>query len=238
MAESGMCTQSTKYQMMSWRNRILGTAFEVIYHNTLLYWLASTIPFLGQWRKWQQLVLPRLNGHDILEVGCGPGWLLADMLIGGYACQAIDASPQMVRAARRTVRRRTHQKTEDIVTRGEVQNLSFPDATFDCVVSTFPTPYIGDISAIREIARVLRPEGRLIIVIGASLLPRGMLATLFSYFTQFVYGGRSELQTSTPEEQSRLFRQVPMESAGLVPELEIVDGPFWRAYIMTGKKSK
>src|SRR5579883_599208 len=82
----------------SWRARVVLETFDLLYHHPALYWFASTIPFAGQWRTWQRLALPRLRGHDVLDVGCGPGWLLADMIAAGYACRAIDASPQMVRA--------------------------------------------------------------------------------------------------------------------------------------------
>src|SRR2546429_3851837 len=80
--------------------------FETLYRNRYLYRFASTVPFAGQWRVWQHLVLPRLQGHDVLELGCGLGDLLADMLAGGYDCRAVEHSPQMVAAARATLRKR------------------------------------------------------------------------------------------------------------------------------------
>ena len=52
--------------------------FETLYKNRYLYRFASTVPFAGQWRLWQRQVLPRLQGHDVLELGCGLGDLLAD----------------------------------------------------------------------------------------------------------------------------------------------------------------
>jgi SAM-dependent methyltransferase len=42
--------------------------------------------------------------------------------------------------------------------------LPFCAASFDTVVSTFPTPYIAQSAALRETARVLRPGGRLVVV--------------------------------------------------------------------------
>ena len=76
-------TTSTKIPL---RARTVRFLFGLLYKNRALYWLASTIPFAGQWRRWQRLVLPRLVGHDVLEVGCGIGTLLADMVAAGYAC--------------------------------------------------------------------------------------------------------------------------------------------------------
>src|SRR2546425_7017219 len=80
--------------------------FETLYKHEYLYRFASTVPFAGQWRVWQRLALPRLHGHDVLELGCGLGDLLADMIEAGYACRAVEYSPQMVEAARHTLRRR------------------------------------------------------------------------------------------------------------------------------------
>src|SRR5215475_8340422 len=80
--------------------------FETLYRNRYLYRFASTVPFAGQWRTWQRLVLPRLQGHDVLELGCGLGDLLADMLEAGYDCRAVEQSPTMVAAARATLRKR------------------------------------------------------------------------------------------------------------------------------------
>ncbi|MEO7021322.1 MAG: hypothetical protein ABI234_14285, partial [Ktedonobacteraceae bacterium] len=58
--------------------------FETLYRNKHLYRFASTVPFAGQWREWQRQILPRLRGHDVLELGSGLGDLLADMLDAGY----------------------------------------------------------------------------------------------------------------------------------------------------------
>jgi SAM-dependent methyltransferase len=49
--------------------------------------------------------------------------------------------------------------------------LPFASALFDTVVSTFPAGYILRVDALRELARVLRPEGRLVIVGLAVELP-------------------------------------------------------------------
>lgn len=163
------------------------TLFETLYKNKYLYRFASTVPFAGQWRVWQRLVLPRLRGHDVLELGCGLGDLLADMLAAGYHCQAVERSPQMVAAARETLRRRK-VGTNSTVIQGSAQGLPFSDATFDSVVSTFPSEYIYESDTIAEVSRVLRPGGRLIVIEGANLLPVGFLQPLLVLIQMLVYG--------------------------------------------------
>ncbi|MBA3825971.1 MAG: class I SAM-dependent methyltransferase, partial [Ktedonobacterales bacterium] len=212
------------------------SAFDVLYRNATLYWLASTIPFAGQWRVWQRLVLPRLRGHAVLEVGCGTGWLLADMLAAGFACQAIDASPQMVRSAQRTLRRRGFAAQTQAVQIARAQALPFATASFDAVVSTFPAPYIADPATLREIARVLRPDGRLIIVEGAHLLPQNLFLRVLVGLQGLVYGRAAVQGPAQPAAVAALQQRLPLHMAGLIPSQEIVAGPFWRAYIAYGAK--
>lgn len=223
--------------------------FETLYRHTLLYRFASTVPFAGQWRIWQRQVLPRLQGHDILELGCGPGDLLADMLDAGYACQAIERSPQMVRAARATLRRRQAGSPELII-QGSAQALPFADGCFDCVVSTFPAEYIADPATIAEVARVLRPGGRLIVIEGANLLPVGCLQPILLLFHLLVYGfsslpGRRAVTSREPDEevnsepvQAFSGLRLPLEQAGLQKRCELVRSRRWELFLSIGEKSE
>jgi len=161
--------------------------FETLYKNRYLYRFASTVPFAGQWRVWQRLVLPRLTGHDVLELGCGLGDLLADMIEAGYNCRAVEHSPPMVAAARDTLQRR-HLGEKNWVLQGSAQHLPFNANSFDTVVSTFPSEYIYDPDTIAEVDRVLRPGGRLIVIEGANLLPVGFLQPLLVLVQMLVYG--------------------------------------------------
>lgn len=215
------------------RARIVTFLFELLYRNRALYWLASTLPFAGQWRVWQRLALSRLRGADVLEVGCGIGTLLADMVERGYRCRAVDRSPQMVAATRRELRRRGLNVGPEIVRQATVQALPFASASFDSVVSTFPTDYIADMDALREIHRVLRPGGRLIVVLAATLLPVNTLLRPLVAVQRLVYGRRNvEAQaTSQPEIAAPLLAS--MRAAGFTPQLERTPGPFWVAYVIT-----
>ncbi len=224
-------------QRTSQRTRVLRALFGALYRNRTLYWLASTIPFAGQWRRWQRLVLPRLKGKDVLEVGCGLGTLLADMVQAGYTCSAIDQSPQMVAAARDTLRRRGLPAANTPIQQGSVQQLPFADATFDDVVSTFPTEYIADPRTLREIGRVLRPGGRLIVVLGAGLLPTRLALWPLVAIQRLVYGsGAAESGSCVGEQPIRV--NVPLEAGGLAGRVECVRGPFWVAYLVVAEKNK
>ncbi len=190
------------------------TLFETLYKNKYLYRFASTVPFAGQWRVWQRLVLPRLRGHDVLELGCGLGDLLADMLEAGYNCRAVEHSPQMVAAARETLQRRKVGMNTTVI-QGSAQGLPFSDASFDNVVSAFPSDYIYDSDTIAEVARVLRPGGQLIVVEGANLLPVGFLQPLLVFIQMFVYGPSAVFgprkERNLDEEVARSRGRVPRE---------------------------
>jgi SAM-dependent methyltransferase len=92
-----------------------------------------------------------------LEVGCGPGEL-AERVAGELAAEvvAVDSSERMVELARaRGVDARV----------GDVQDLAFSDGEFDCAVAAWMLYHVPDVPrALAELARVLRPGGRLVAV--------------------------------------------------------------------------
>jgi SAM-dependent methyltransferase len=53
------------------------------------------------------------------------------------------------------------------IVRADALALPFPDRNFDSIVLTFPTPIIAKPSLWQEMARVLRPGGQVVVVVGA-----------------------------------------------------------------------
>ena len=128
--------------------------YEFAWTYDLVSWLVS----LGEWRRWQLAALPFVAGRDVLEIGHGPGHMLLALQNARFEVVGLDLSPYMSRQALKRT-----QRTIPLI-RGLVQDLPFETAVFDTVLSTFPTDYIVDPETLAEVARVLRENGRFVIV--------------------------------------------------------------------------
>jgi demethylmenaquinone methyltransferase/2-methoxy-6-polyprenyl-1,4-benzoquinol methylase len=107
-----------------------------------------------RWRRMTARAVVR-PGERVLDVCCGTGDLaVADSEAGGDVT-GLDFSEQMLARARR--------KSDAIAwIRGDATDLPFPDAAFDAVTVGFGIRNLDDMeSGLRELARVLRPGGRL-----------------------------------------------------------------------------
>jgi SAM-dependent methyltransferase len=97
----------------------------------------------------------------VLEVGPRPGELserIRDDL--GAEVIALDSSPRMVDLTR-------ERGIEAVL--GDVQDLPFPDESFDCAVAAWMLYHVPDVNrGIAELARVLRPGGRLVAATNAA----------------------------------------------------------------------
>lgn len=97
----------------------------------------------------------------VLDVGCGDGSLAVALAQRGASVAAVDVSPVMIEAAR--------QRASEAAVRVDLHvagahELPFADASFDVVVAVTMLCFVADARPVyREIARVLKPGGRLII---------------------------------------------------------------------------
>jgi len=102
-----------------------------------------------------------VESRRLLDVGCGDGTYAIEGAFRGALVTAIDASQDMIDAARR----RSWDRDVTIDYRvADVQALPFESSTFDLVIAVTVLCFVSDAGrAIREMARVLAPGGRLVI---------------------------------------------------------------------------
>jgi len=115
----------------------------------------------GLERQLLAALLGSVAGKKLLDVGCGDGAMAFELARQGAKVTALDADPSMIA----TVRLRAEREAIRVqFVEGNAESLPFDDATFDVVVAVTVLCFVPDAErAVKEIARVLRPEGRLVI---------------------------------------------------------------------------
>lgn len=151
---------------MKW---LLKTFFDWLYHPLawsydLIAWVVSA----GRWKGWVRSILPLLNGVEVLELGSGTGTLQIALAEVGYRATAVDESRQMLRIVKRKMEAGGFTHHSRLI-RGRAESLPLPNGYADTIAATFPSEYIGRVETITECRRVLRPGGRLVVLLGVEI---------------------------------------------------------------------
>jgi ubiquinone/menaquinone biosynthesis C-methylase UbiE len=148
---------------MSIISRFMRFFFHHLYHSfAWTYDFVSAVVSIGRWNDWIQAILPFIQGTNLLEIGHGPGKLQCLLRERGLSITGLDESIQMIQLAKKRLKKAGYKTIQ--LTRGLAQLLPFPDAKFDCIISTFPSEFIFDPRTLAGIYRVLQDRGRFIIV--------------------------------------------------------------------------
>lgn len=201
--------------------RFMRFFFHQLYHSFAFTYdlVAATVSF-GGWKNWVYSIIPYINGVRILELGHGPGHLQRILLNRGLQPAAIDESTQMGRIAKR--RLGVSQK----LSRALAQHLPFANASFETILSTFPTDYIFQPETLSEVRRCLSDGGRLIV------LP---VAFPKSGFLKWLYQVTGESPAALDESIKKRFQE-PFISAGFYVEVEIVEVKSSRLLVIIANK--
>ena len=96
---------------------------------------------------------------EALDAGMGGGRLLVELQRVGWTVTGVDLSERMVGLAQQ----RLPDRRESLL-RGDVENLPFASESFDVAVATGVLEYASDVRrAVAELARVVRPGGRVVV---------------------------------------------------------------------------
>jgi len=136
------------------------------FYDIVVQWFVTR----GREHGFRQMTLDLLQltpGEHLLDVGCGTGTLAlaAGERVGATGhVVGIDPSPRLLSRARRKATRRGSSVEFQVA---GFESLGLPNQSFDAVVGTFMLHHVPDELVRRgfaEVARVLKPGGRLLLI--------------------------------------------------------------------------
>ena len=125
--------------------------------------------------------LPIAPGALVLDVACGTGNLAIPAARKGALVRGVDIAPNLLEQARQ---RASAEGLQAVFEEGDAEQLPYPDAHFDLVMSMFgamfaPRPEL----AAAELARVCRPGG---IIAMANWTPESFVAKQFAIGNRYI----------------------------------------------------
>ena len=144
------------------------------------YERAGSLLSFGQDPRWRKALVASIHAAPddvVLDVATGTG-LVARGLVARYGCHVVglDQSSDMLRAA-------AANDGHIPLVRARAEDLPFPDASFEHLTFTYLLRYVDDPAAtMRELARVVRPGGRIGMIEFA--LPGGPLRAAWWLWTR------------------------------------------------------
>jgi demethylmenaquinone methyltransferase/2-methoxy-6-polyprenyl-1,4-benzoquinol methylase len=114
-----------------------------------------TLGFDRRWREWSRRVLDARPGEKVLDLAAGTAVSTVEYASSGAWCVAADFSLGMLQGG-------AHRAVPKVA--ADALHLPFADDVFDAATVSFGLRNFNDtVAALREMARVVRPGGRLVI---------------------------------------------------------------------------
>ncbi len=202
----------------SWR-WLLHLGFRLLYNELAwtydgVSWLVS----LGRWQDWGKAALPFIRGPNILELAHGPGHMQLALNFEGFQAYGIDLSPYMSKQARKRIVKNFFALH---LVRGGAQHLPYCNQCFDTVLATFPTQFIVHPQTLENIRRVLKPSGRLVVVIEGRLLGGNPIYRFIEWLFE-ITGQRQVVGSDRPISDIWMEVDKRLEAAGFTMDLKTI----------------
>lgn len=157
------------------------------------YDITNTVMSLGQDRYWRRQTRSALDigpGERVLDLAAGTAVSTVELSTSGAWCVAADFSVGMLAAgAARSVPK----------VAGDATRLPFADGVFDAVTISFGLRNVVDhVAGLREMARVTRPGGRLV-VCEFSTPTNGLFATVYKEYLMQALPMMARAVSSNPD---------------------------------------
>ncbi len=131
-----------------------------VFYKLLKKGLERVLSLIGLTEEMARLSVMTLNGPAggrLLDVGCGNGRFLATMRDRGWKVLGVEPDAQAVKVAREHFGLDVHM--------GSVEEMGLPNDAVDVVTLSHVIEHVSDpIATLRECRRILRPNGRVVIV--------------------------------------------------------------------------
>jgi SAM-dependent methyltransferase len=207
-------------RLAAWRAYLLQQAFELLYGPLVLFHepLGRTISG-ASWHGRRRNVLQRLPGSwTIIDIGSGAGHLLTEAERTGFDVVGVEPSKAM---------RRLSDRRGMVAREGRAQALPVESASADAVVATYPGPWILDPETWSEFARVLKPGGRAIVLLGGTV-ERGRGSRIRRALQRIAYGSADDIS-----DHPSLQRLGHLDIPG---NIEVVDDRWGKAFLWVGRR--
>ena len=153
------------------------------------YDLINDLQSFGLHRRWKRRVVELSQarpGHRALDVCCGTGDLALGLAQAGCEVVGLDFTERMLEVATERKAKGERLRVPTFI-RGDAQSLPFPDTTFDIVTVGYGLRNLADWEmGLREMARVAKPGGRLVVLEFGKPRNPFWRAIYFSYLRLFV----------------------------------------------------